>query len=173
MLGAIIGDISGSRFEWENLKSKEFELLTYRCHPTDDSNMTLAVAKALLQSQGEWSHLSELVITSMRELGRKYPRGYGGRFKQWLLSDDSQPYGSWGNGSAMRVSPCAWAAKSMDEALRLSDTVTEVTHNHTNKLLQNLVSLHCLPLLSPKTNQRRKTLISICFPLNVMSFIPQ
>lgn len=130
MLGAIIGDISGSRFEWENLKSKEFELLTYRCHPTDDSNMTLAVAQAILQSRGDWSQLSERAIASMRELGRKYPRGYGGRFKQWLLSGDPQPYGSWGNGSAMRVSPCAWAAASMEEALRLSDAVTNVTHNH-------------------------------------------
>ena len=130
MLGAIIGDISGSRFEWENLKSKEFALLTYRCHPTDDSNMTLAVAQAILQSRGDWSQLSERAIASMRELGRKYPRGYGGRFKQWLLSGDPQPYGSWGNGSAMRVSPCAWAAASMEEALRLSDAVTNVTHNH-------------------------------------------
>lgn len=130
MLGVIIGDISGSRFEWENLKSKEFELLTYRCHPTDDSNMTLAVAQAILQSRGDWSQLSERAIASMRELGRKYPRGYGGRFKQWLLSGDPQPYGSWGNGSAMRVSPCAWAAASMEEALRLSDAVTNVTHNH-------------------------------------------
>ena len=130
MLGAIIGDISGSRFEWENIKSKDFELLTYRCHPTDDSNMTLAVAQAVLQCHGDWGRLSELVITSMRELGHKYPRGYGGRFKQWLLTDDPQPYGSWGNGSAMRVSPCAWAANSMEEALQLSDAVTEVTHNH-------------------------------------------
>ena len=130
MLGALIGDISGSRFEWDNLKSKEFELLTYRCHPTDDSNMTLAVAQAILQSRGDWSQLSERAIASMRELGRKYPRGYGGRFKQWLQSDDPQPYDSWGNGSAMRVSPCAWAAQSMEEALRLSDAVTEVTHNH-------------------------------------------
>ena len=105
MLGAIIGDISGSRFEWENLKSKDFELLTYRCHPTDDSNMTLAVAQALLQSRGDWSQLAELAIASMRELGRKYPRGYGGRFKQWLLSENPQPYGSWGNGSAMAYVP--------------------------------------------------------------------
>ena len=131
MLGAIIGDISGSRFEWDNIKSKEFDLLTYRCHPTDDSNMTLAVAQAILQSHGDWNRLSELAIASMRELGRKYPRGYGGRFRQWLQSEDPQPYGSWGNGSAMRVSPCAWAAKDLDEALHLSDAVTEVTHNHT------------------------------------------
>lgn len=130
MLGAIVGDISGSRFEWENLKSKEFDLLTYRCHPTDDSNMTLAVAQAILQSKKDWSDLPEQAVEAMRVLGRKYPRGYGGRFKQWLLSEDPQPYGSWGNGSAMRVSPCAWAAGSLEEALSLSDAVTSVTHNH-------------------------------------------
>ena len=130
MLGAIIGDISGSRFEWDNHKSKEFDLLTYRCHPTDDSNMTLAVAQAILMCQGDWSKLSALAITSMRELGRKYPLVYGGRFKQWLKSENPMPYSSWGNGSAMRVSPCAWAARSMEEAMLLSDAVTEVTHNH-------------------------------------------
>lgn len=130
MLGAIIGDIAGSRFEWHNLKSKDFDLLTYHCHPTDDSNMTLAVAQAILHSNADLSALPSEAVSSMRELGRKYPRGYGGRFKQWLQSDNPQPYSSWGNGSAMRVSPCAWAASSMVEALELSDAVTNVTHNH-------------------------------------------
>lgn len=130
MLGAIIGDVSGSRFEWDNLKSKDFDLLTYRCHPTDDSNMTLAVAQAILQADGDWDKLPMLAVKCMRDFGKKYPHGYGGRFKQWLLSDDPQPYGSWGNGSGMRVSPCAWAASSLEEALQLSDAVTNVTHNH-------------------------------------------
>ena len=130
MLGALVGDISGSRFEWHNLKSKEFELLTYHCHPTDDSNMTLAVAQAILQSNGDLKLLAEKAVASMRDLGRKYPRGYGGHFKQWIYSDDPKPYNSWGNGSAMRVSPCAWAASTMEEALAMSDAVTAVTHNH-------------------------------------------
>ena len=130
MLGAIIGDISGSRFEWNNIKTKEFELLTHYCHPTDDSNMTLAIAQAILQSNGNMKNLAEKAIASMRELGKKYPRGYGGGFKRWIHSPDPKPYNSWGNGSAMRVSPCAWAASSMEEALKMSDTVTEVTHNH-------------------------------------------
>lgn len=130
MLGALVGDISGSRFEWNNIKTKEFELLTHYCHPTDDSNMTLAVAQAILQSNGNLKLLAEKAVSSMRELGRKYPRGYGGHFKQWIYSDDPKPYNSWGNGSAMRVSPCAWAASSMEEALKMSDVVTEVTHNH-------------------------------------------
>ena len=130
MLGAIIGDISGSRFEWNNRKSKEFRLLKSGCHPTDDSNMTLAVAEAILRANGDWSKLPDLAVECMRDFGRVYPRGYGGRFKQWLCSDNPEPYGSWGNGSAMRVSPCAWAAQTMEEALLLSDAVTNVTHNH-------------------------------------------
>ena len=130
MLGAIIGDIAGSRFEWENCKSKEFELFTDDCGPTDNSNMTLAVAKAIVTADGDWDKLPELAVDCMREFGRKYPHGYGGRFREWLRSDDPRPYRSWGNGSAMRVSPCAWAAASPEEALRLSDAVTNVTHNH-------------------------------------------
>ena len=130
MLGALVGDISGSRFEWNNIKTKEFELLTHYCHPTDDSNMTLAIAQAILQSKGNMKNLADNAVASMRELGKKYPRGYGGGFKRWILSTDPKPYNSWGNGSAMRVSPCAWAASSMEEALKMSDVVTEVTHNH-------------------------------------------
>ena len=130
MLGAIIGDISSSRFEWNNIKTKEFELLMHYCHLTDDSNMTLAVSQAILQSKGNLKALPDKAIASMRQLGRKYPRGYGGGFKRWIYSENPTPYNSWGNGSAMRVSPCAWAASSMEEALKMSDAVTEVTHNH-------------------------------------------
>ena len=130
MLGALIGDIAGSKFEWNNIKSKDFELLTYRCHPTDDSNMTLAVAKAILDSKGQWDLLSENAVQAMQQIGREYPYGFGHMFNQWVHADDPHPYNSWGNGAAMRVSPCAWAASSMEEAMLLSDAVTQVTHNH-------------------------------------------
>ena len=130
MLGAIIGDIAGSRFEWDNRKSKEFRLFTDRCHPTDDSNMTLAIALAILRSGGDLSVLPKQAVTSMQEVGRRYPHGFGGHFRRWVFSDDPKPYGSWGNGAAMRVSPCAWAASSIEEALAMSDAVTKVTHNH-------------------------------------------
>ena len=130
MLGAIIGDISGSRFEWNNLKSKEFSLLSRQCHTTDDSNMTLAVAQAILWSNGDPRTLPEQAVISMQEVGRNYPHGFGGNFAIWVFSDHPKPYDSWGNGSAMRVSPCAWAASSMEEALAMSDAVTKVTHNH-------------------------------------------
>lgn len=131
MLGAIIGDIVGSRFEWHNIKSKDFPLLTPKCRPTDDSIMTLAIAQAILSCEGDCTALDEKAAASMQELGRRYPfAGYGGRFFQWLLARNPKPYGSYGNGAAMRVSPCAYAADTLDEAKALSKAVTAVTHDH-------------------------------------------
>lgn len=131
MLGAIIGDIAGSRFEWDNHKSKDFDLLTYYCHPTDDSVMTLAVAKAVLNSIEKKTDLAKETVRCMQEFGRKYPgAGYGGRFSRWLCSPDPQPYNSFGNGAAMRVSPCGLAAVTWSEAMSMARTVTAVTHNH-------------------------------------------
>jgi type I restriction enzyme M protein len=131
VLGAIVGDIVGSRFEWNNIKTKEFEFLTYRCGFTDDSVMSLAVAKALLDCANDHTKLGEWAVTSMRELGRPYPDcGYGGMFRQWMYADNPAPYHSFGNGAAMRVSACGFAAKTLDEAVTLSRKVTEVTHNH-------------------------------------------
>ena len=130
MLGAIIGDIVGSRFEWNNNKTKDFDFLTYRCCPTDDSIMSLAIAKAILMSKSN-DELSENSINCMQELGNRYPdAGYGGHFAFWLTDSNPKPYNSWGNGAAMRVSACGFAATSLDEAKLLSKLVTKVTHNH-------------------------------------------
>lgn len=135
MIGAIIGDIVGSRFEWHNHRSKDFELLHEKCFFTDDSIMTVALCDALLNSKENSSNLGEEAVKSMREFGRKYPKsGYGGGFRKWLKSSDPQPYNSWGNGSAMRVSGCGYAGKSIDEVKALSKAVTEVTHNHPEGL---------------------------------------
>ena len=137
MLGAIIGDIIGSRFEFHNIKTKEFTLFHPRCDFTDDSVMTLAVTCALLDSKPDYSDLSQKAIQYMQKLGAElYPngRGYGGMFRKWLQSDNPQPYNSWGNGSAMRVSPCGWFGKDLDEVKLLSRLVTEVTHNHPEGL---------------------------------------
>ena len=135
MLGAIIGDIVGSRFEWNNIKTKKFQFLHPYCGPTDDSYMTLAVAKALTNCKEDYSDLREQTIRCMQEIGRAYPNGcYGGRFDKWLDEEDPQPYNSWGNGAAMRVSPCAYAAKTLEEAKELAKKVTEVTHNHPEGL---------------------------------------
>lgn len=133
MLGAIIGDVAGSRFEWEPLKSKDFTLLSrdLGCRLTDDSVMTLAIADAILACEGDYSDLGRRAAASMQALGRAYPQaGYGGRFAQWLTQEDPKPYHSYGNGAAMRVSPCGFAASSLEEAVALSRAVTEVTHDH-------------------------------------------
>lgn len=131
MIGAIIGDIVGSRFEWNNHKSKDFELFTDKCSFTDDSVMSLAVCDALMRSSPDRSDLGEQAVRSMREIGRPYPRcGYGGSFRRWMYSDDPQPYNSFGNGAAMRVSGCGYVGSSIDEVKALSRAVTEVTHNH-------------------------------------------
>lgn len=143
MLGAIIGDIVGSRFEFNNHKSKDFELFTQDSFVTDDSIMTLAVGKALMEAVKEapeadreqddsfHDRLSELTVKHLQAIGRNYPAcGYGARFHQWVFSQDPQPYMSFGNGAAMRVSPAGLLAKSLREAERLAVTVTSVTHNH-------------------------------------------
>jgi ADP-ribosylglycohydrolase len=138
MLGAIIGDIVGSRFEFNNHRSKNFDFFTDGCFVTDYSIMTLAIAKAIMEcadSQFCESRLSRNVVRYMREIGRKYPNcGFGDMFKSWIFSDDPTPYDSFGNDAAMRVSPCGFIAKTENEAKFLSKIVTEVTHNHPERL---------------------------------------
>lgn len=131
MLGAIIDDIVGSRFERNSHKSKDFELFTDQCRFTDDTAMTVAIAKALLECNGDYTDLSNHAIRCMQEIGQKYPdAGYGRIFYQWLYKKVPGPYWSYGNGSAMRVSPVAYVAKSAKECIKLSDAVTRVSHNH-------------------------------------------
>ncbi len=139
MIGAIIGDIVGSVYEFDGIKTKEFPLFGDRkgksCRFTDDSAMTLAVAGALIDSGGEAGSLPYCAVKWMQTVGRKYRNcGYGGTFIRWLAAADPRPYNSFGNGAAMRVSPAAWAAESLEEALRFSDAVTAVTHSHPEGL---------------------------------------
>lgn len=130
-LGAIVGDIVGSVYEWDNIKTKEFLLFSSKCLPTDDSIMTLAIAKALLECNGSYVILSQKAIDNMRLLGALYPHaGYGGRFSSWLKALEPKPYNSFGNGSAMRVSAVAYVADSIEQVKELSYKVTAVTHNH-------------------------------------------
>ena len=132
MLGAIIGDIIGSVYEWHNIKTTEFPLFSKGCRPTDDSVMSIAVADGLIRSfKKDEETIRQAIIASMQHYGRKYPRaGYGGRFNEWIRSDDPQPYNSWGNGSAMRVSSVGWMAASLADAEGLAKITAEVTHNH-------------------------------------------
>lgn len=147
LLGGIIGDLAGSRFEHWPHKSKDFELLVRgdfniprgtafnengrACYFTDDTVMTVAITRALLSANEDYSNLYELTIKHMKDFGYRYPAaGYGGNFSRWLRSPMVLPYNSFGNGSAMRVAPVAYFAKDIDEVKRLSETVSAVTHNH-------------------------------------------
>jgi len=135
MLGAIIGDIAGSRFEFNNIHSKDFDLFAEDCQVTDDSIMTLAIAKAILSCNGDWQQLGYNAVKYMQKIGRKYPNcGFGGMFRKWVFNSAPEPYNSYGNGAAMRVSPCGFIARTEEEALLLSRKVTEVTHNHPEGL---------------------------------------
>lgn len=128
MLGALVGDIIGSVYEFCNTKSTDFQLFYGRSRFTDDSVMTLAVAKWLLEDE---AHTLHYLVYCMQELGQRYSfAGYGGRFGRWLFEDNPQPYDSWGNGAGMRVSPVGLYARTLDEALALAAVTASVSHNH-------------------------------------------
>jgi len=123
MIGAIAGDIIGSAYEFHPTYDADFPLFPPQARFTDDTILTLAVAEALL-TDAEYS-------TRIRVWGRRYPDGgYGGRFSAWLAAKAAGPYGSYGNGSAMRVAPAGFAAQSLDEALELARASAIVTHDH-------------------------------------------
>lgn len=123
MIGAIAGDIIGSVYEHRPIKTKDFPLFDPRCRFTDDTVLTVAIADTILSGRS--------YIESIREIGRRYPgAGYGGAFIHWLHSDDPRPYNSWGNGSAMRVSPVGFAFSSEVEVLRQAAMTAEISHNH-------------------------------------------
>ena len=135
MFGALWGDIIGSPYEFNrnNYKAKDFPLLTERSHFTDDSVMTIAVADALLDvdEDADDETVRRSVVQSMQRIGRHYPNcGYGGMFCQWVFSRDPRPYGSYGNGSAMRVSSAAWLRQDLESVRRTARLTAEVTHNH-------------------------------------------
>ena len=143
MYGAIIGDVVGSIYEWHNIKTKEFPLFRHRSFPTDDTFMTIAVAHACSRwreffrrthpehIEDDLERFRDLLVREMHRIGNRYPNaGYGGRFRKWLVYDEYDPYGSYGNGSAMRVSPCGFVARSLDEAELLAEASADVTHDH-------------------------------------------
>ena len=123
MIGAIAGDIIGSVYEFNNIKTIEFPLFSRESHFTDDTVHTVALADSIMNGIDYTSKLKEYY--------GYYPNAsYGGMFRRWVSSTDTQPYNSYGNGSAMRVSPVVWAARSLDEATHLARLTAEVTHNH-------------------------------------------
>ncbi|MBQ6359896.1 MAG: ADP-ribosylglycohydrolase family protein [Lachnospiraceae bacterium] len=140
MFGAIIGDIIGSVYEWHNIKTKDFPLFRDDCRFTDDTVMTCAVAEAIMNGGKK-----DDFIDAMKKYGRMYPNaGYGGRFRTWLFSDDREPYNSYGNGSAMRVSPCAWVMDCgfcartgcwPSNGRAVAELSAAVTHNHPKGII--------------------------------------
>lgn len=134
MYGAILGDIIGSPFEFDRGdKTKDFKLFSRRSHFTDDSVMTLAVCEALLKvgQDATVKEIEDAVISSMQSWGRRYPHeGYGGYFRRWLTARHPEPYNSFGNGSAMRVSAAGWLYDSLEKTRVVAKATANVTHNH-------------------------------------------
>ena len=125
MSGAIIGDIAGSTFERSNFKFESCQIFAKGSQFTDDTVLTLATADSLI--------FGSTYADTYRQFGRNYPNaGYGSGFRDWMMSENPQPYNSWGNGSAMRVSPIAWAAETLDWTLEEARRSAEVTHDHPN-----------------------------------------
>lgn len=132
MIGAIIGDIVGSQFEFINYTSKDqmfkdyhFEYFTDKCKPTDDTVLSIAVAESILNDK------THLLHQSLKEYGRKYPNaGYGGSFLNWLASENHEPYNSYGNGSAMRVSSVGWLFDTREDVMKYAEITANATHNH-------------------------------------------
>lgn len=123
MIGAIAGDIIGSVYEWNNIKVKYFPLFTSRCFFTDDSVLTIALADSILTDKPYRENLKQFY--------QWYPNcGYGGNFHRWAASSKSEPYNSWGNGAAMRISPVGFAYNDLETVLQKAKEFTEVTHNH-------------------------------------------
>jgi len=123
IIGAIAGDIIGSVFEWNNVKTTNFDLFCKESTFTDDSVLTLATMDAILNKRN--------YMKLYQSFGQNYPnRGYGGHFQSWIYSENPQPYNSWGNGSAMRVSPIGWYSNDLKDVMSEAQKSAEVTHNH-------------------------------------------
>ena len=132
MYGAILGDIIGSPYEFDmGDKTKDFPLFSENSYFTDDTVMTIAVAEAFMGAPDDEDVIRQRLIQSMQKWGHRYPgAGYGVRFSDWLDCHDPQPYNSWGNGSAMRVSAVAWLYNDLATVRRMARLSAEVTHNH-------------------------------------------
>ena len=133
MIGAIMGDMIGAPYEFDmGNKTKDFPLFNRESQFTDDSVMTIAVAEALMDTIGKSDdEIRTALVKSMQKWGRRYPNaGYGGMFYRWLREKNPKPYGSFGNGSAMRVSSAGWLFGTLAETRHIARLTAEVTHNH-------------------------------------------
>ena len=157
MIGAILGDIIGSPFEFDRGdKTKNFELFTEGCAFTDDTVMTAAVADALLTvaPDADVITIKQEVCLKMQEWGRRYPSaGYGERFRDWLYQENPAPYGSYGNGSAMRVSAAGWLYVSLERTLEIAAATSAVTHNHLEGIKGAEATAGCIFLARNKAGK--------------------
>jgi len=164
MLGAIIGDIVGSIYEWDNIKTKEFHLFKETCFFTDDTVMTIAIAEGLINGGSE-----DNFIQAMKKYGRLYPdAGYGGNFNYWIFSDSTSPYNSFGNGSAMRVSPVAWFFDNLEDVEKYAEISSSVTHNHPEGIKGAKATAACIFLArSGKSKDEIKSYIESKYGYNL------
>lgn len=152
MIGAIIGDIVGSRFEYNKKRTKDFELFDEKCRLTDDSIMTIAVSDCILK--GYVPNNKNGIIDTIKHWGKKYPNaGYGGKFYYWVLSDDREAYNSYGNGSAMRISPIGWISNTYEEVVKNATAVTEITHNHPEGIKAAIVVANSIRMAKQKESK--------------------
>ena len=148
MIGAIVGDIVGSVYEFNNIRTKQFPLITKQNHYTDDTIMTIAIMEWLLNTNSS-------VVKCLQKWGRKYKSSYGSTFNWWLNQDNPEPYWSFGNGAAMRISATAYAAKNMAELKSLVFRATAVTHDHPEGIKGALVTATCIFLALHKASKEK------------------
>ena len=143
IIGTICGDVIGSVYEFNSIKTKDFELFTRGSTFTDDTVMTLAIANWLIRDKTS----ERVLIEELQNFGNRYINaGYGRMFLNWLREENPKPYGSWANGSAMRVSPCAWVADSLEEAQDLAYKSAVVTHDHPEGIKGALATVDAIYL---------------------------
>lgn len=160
--GAILGDYIGSRFEFIEWKRKDFELFDCECSYTDDSIMTLAVMEACQRIKNEgyevYEQVEQYFTEAMQKWGRAYPYvkgGYGNNFANWIFNDNPKPYGSYGNGAAMRASPCGWMFDTLEEVEKFAEWSAKPTHNHPEGLKAARVTAGCVFLARTHHSKRQ------------------
>ena len=161
LLGAIAGDIIGSVYEFNTCKSTSFTLFYGASRYTDDTVMTIANA--------DWLLTGDSLLGIMQDYGNRYPHaGYGGMFRAWLRKDEPKPYNSWGNGSAMRVSPVGWAFDTLEETLKAAKRSAEITHNHPEGIKGAQATAACIFMArTGKSKQEIKEYIEQTFGYNL------
>lgn len=177
MLGCIIGDIVGSIYEFDNIKTKDFEFFNKDCCEfTDDTIISIAIADALMEYKINNKDFKNECINKMKYWGNKYSNlSYGNEFNKWLKSDSIKSYNSCGNGSAMRVSAIGELSNSLEECKELAKISAEVTHNHEEGIKGAIVTACCIYLAKQKNKQIIEDFVKeyydIKFDIDVLRYV--